>query len=178
MDQNCLGERTVVEFVEGALVAARREAVETHLAGCPACSELVTFAAADLHSASQIRSRPRLPVGGLLAPGARVGRYQILELVGRGGMGEVYAAYHPDLDRKIALKFVHESGPGTDERQARLLREARSIARLKHPNVVTVYDAGTAADRVFVAMEFVDGMTVDRWLTASSRRSSPSSRTS
>jgi len=49
------------------------------------------------------------------------------------------------------------------------LREARSIARLKHPNVVTVYDAGTAADRVFVAMEFVDGMTVDRWLTASSR---------
>jgi formylglycine-generating enzyme required for sulfatase activity len=169
MDQDCLGERTVVEFVEGALVAARRQAVETHLAGCSACSELVTFAAADLHSNSQIRSRPRLPRSGLLAPGARVGRYQILELVGRGGMGEVYAAYHPDLDRKIALKFVHESGPDTEERQARLLREARSIARLSHPNVVTVYDAGTVADRVFVAMEFVDGMTVDRWLAAASR---------
>src|SRR6185503_17987300 len=104
-----------------------------------------------------------------LPAGTRVGRYQILERVGRGGMGEVYAAYHPDLDRRIALKFVHESGLETEERQARLLREARAIARLSHPNVIAVHDAGTVEDRVYVAMEFVDGLTIDRWLAAAKR---------
>ena len=94
---------------------------------------------------------------GSLHPGSRVDRYQILGRVGRGGMGEVYAAYHPDLDRRIALKVVHEPGPGTAERRARLLREARAIARLSHPNVVAVHDAGTFGDRVYIAMEFVDG---------------------
>ena len=102
-------------------------------------------------------------------PGARVGRYQILGALGRGGMGEVYAAYHPDLDRRIALKVVQGLGGNTGERRARLLREARAIARLSHPNVVTVHDAGTFGDRVFIAMELIDGRTIDQWLRAERR---------
>ena len=101
------------------------------------------------------------PFVGQLQPGARVGRYQILGAVGRGGMGEVYAAYHPDLDRRIALKVVHGLDGGSGERRVRLLREARAIARLSHPNVVTVHDAGTFGDRVFIAMELIDGQTID-----------------
>ncbi len=93
---------------------------------------------------------------GQLQPGARVGRYQVLGAVGRGGMGEVYAAYHPDLDRRIALKVVQGFGQRTGERRLRLLREARAIARLSHPNVITVHDAGTFGDRVFIAMELVE----------------------
>ena len=84
-------------------------------------------------------------------------------------MGEVYAAYHPDLDRRIALKVVNEAGADESERRARLLREARAIARLSHPNVVAVHDTGTLGDRVFIAMEFVDGQTVDEWLRAAPR---------
>jgi eukaryotic-like serine/threonine-protein kinase len=109
------------------------------------------------------------PFVGRLLPGSRVDRYQILGAIGRGGMGEVYAAYHPDLDRRIALKVVHESGAGAPEKRARLLREARAIARLSHPNVVTVYDAGTFGDRVYIAMEFIDGDTTDAWLRAEPR---------
>jgi len=170
----CLTESTVLAFVEGGLAAPRRSEVEVHLARCSACSELVTWTASEA-SASAGTEAPGVAAARLaraltpLEPGARVGRYQILGSVGRGGMGEVYAAYHPDLDRRIALKVVHESGGETAEQQARLLREARSIARLSHPNVIAVYDAGTVADRVYVAMEFVEGVTMDRWLAAEPR---------
>jgi tetratricopeptide (TPR) repeat protein len=84
-------------------------------------------------------------------------------------MGEVYAAYHPELDRRIALKVVGESSANGHEHRARLLREARAIARLSHPNVIAVHDAGTVGDRVYIAMEFVEGETVDAWLRAQSR---------
>jgi tetratricopeptide (TPR) repeat protein/predicted Ser/Thr protein kinase len=103
-----------------------------------------------------------------LERGASIGRYTILSLVGHGGMGEVYAAYDPELDRKIALKLLR--GRGTDARaRTRLLREAKAIARLSHPNVVVVHDAGTFDGRVFIAMEHIDGQTLKEWLAAAPR---------
>jgi tetratricopeptide (TPR) repeat protein/tRNA A-37 threonylcarbamoyl transferase component Bud32 len=143
--------------------------VVAHLDACRSCAELTVLAAADLARQSRPPGEEAAPFIGALLPGSRVDRYQILNAVGRGGMGEVYAAYHPDLDRRIALKVVAESGADSTERRARLLREARAIARLSHPNVVTVYDAGTVDDRVYIAMEFVEGMTVDAWLRAKPR---------
>jgi serine/threonine protein kinase len=113
---------------------------------------------------------PADPDGGRLARGAPIGRYVVTELVGRGGMGEVYLAYDPQLDRRIALKILHER-PGADEARARarLLREAKSLARLSHPNVVVLHDAGELDGRVFLAMEFVDGETLETWLTRAPR---------
>src|SRR5678815_840068 len=165
MNTNCLDESHVLAFIDGTVSDDDRVRIESHLVSCSACSELVTHAAAD--HADRGRGLATRPFIGRLAPGSRVARYQILGFVGRGGMGEVYAAYHPDLDRRIALKIGHDYGVGIEERQARLLREARSIARLSHPNVVPVYDAGTAADRVYVAMEFIEGPTLDRRLRGS-----------
>src|SRR4051812_16646853 len=111
-----------------------------------------------------------LPIDSASTPlgrGAIIGRYLILGLVGRGGMGEVYAAYDPELDRKVAVKLLRvKAGNGvtmTEGRQ-RTLREAQAIARLSHPNVVVAYDVGTFEDKVFIAMEFVDGNTVTFWL--------------
>ena len=169
MEQECLTEGTVIEFVDGVISPAARSVVEAHVAACRACNELVVEAAAALRDGTRPLAAIGRPPASRLPAGSRVGRYQILDRVGRGGMGEVYAAYHPDLDRRIALKVVHESGVAAADRQARLLREARAIARLSHPNVVAVYDAGTVADRVYFAMEFVEGMTIDRWLAAAGR---------
>ena len=102
-----------------------------------------------------------------LGRGSIIGRYVVLGLVGRGGMGEVYAAFDPELDRKVAVKLLRvKAGNGvtmTEGRQ-RTLREAQAIARLSDPNVVVVYDVGTFEDKVFIAMEFVDGNTVTFWL--------------
>jgi eukaryotic-like serine/threonine-protein kinase len=108
-----------------------------------------------------------LPViGGVLQRGDALGRYTVLEHLGSGAMGLVYAAYDSTLDRRVAIKLLH-ARPGHEEgsrRAKRLLREAQAMAQLTHPNVVTVHDVGTADGRVFLAMEHVQGVTLTRWL--------------
>ncbi len=110
-------------------------------------------------------------VGSPLARGENLARYVILGCLGVGGMGVVYAAYDPQLDRKIAVKvlrqrFFSDADGGTSRR--RLLREAQALARLAHPNVVAVFDAGVIDgpdddDQIFVAMEFVAGRDLREW---------------
>ena len=103
-------------------------------------------------------------------PTQRVGRFVLLEQVGAGAMGRVYAAYDPELDRKIALKLIRSTEPSAmGQRRARLLREAKSMARLSHPNVLPVYDAGVHGEEVFIAMEFVRGGTLRQWLKQEER---------
>ena len=104
-----------------------------------------------------------------LRRGATVDRYVVLGQLGRGGMGVVYAAYDPELDRRVALKFLHpraaRSGD-TDAVVARILREAQAMARLSHPNVVPVHDVGRHQDGIFIAMGLVEGETLKQWLGA------------
>src|SRR6185436_18791197 len=107
-----------------------------------------------------------------LARGSSIGRYIVLAMVGRGGMGEVYAAYDPELDRKVAVKLLRVkpgNGVSLAEGRTRTLREAQAIARLSHPNVVVAYDVGTFEDKVFIAMEYVEGNTVTYWLKVQER---------
>lgn len=99
--------------------------------------------------------------GVTLSPGTPVGRYVILDQVGRGGMGEVYSAFDPQLDRRIALKFLR--GAGSEDAE-RLLEEARTLAQLSHPNVLPVFDVGTFGASTFIATEFVQGGTLREWL--------------
>jgi len=171
----CLDEDTVLGFVDGQLDPDQRSTAESHLASCASCSDLVAATAGADPSRLSIGDDPsgELTASGPgLARGAAVGRYMILDAVGRGGMGEVYAAYDPQLDRKVALKLLHEQagrGPSARAARARLLREAKTIARLSHPNVVVVHDAGEIDGRVFIAMEFIDGQTLGAWLTAAPR---------
>jgi len=104
----------------------------------------------------------------LLAVGAKIGRYVALDRLGAGGMGIVYAAHDPELDRKIVLKLLHpglaSSSAAMSTGRARLLREAQAMARLSHANVVAIHDVGTFGDEVFIAMDFVDGVTLSQWL--------------
>ena len=103
--------------------------------------------------------------GGPVEP-VRVGRFEILERIGSGAMGVVYQARDPELDRIVALKLLHPSTSdhAVDARTKMLLREARAMAKLAHPNVVTVHEVGTFEGRVFIAMERVDGGTLRQWM--------------
>jgi tetratricopeptide (TPR) repeat protein/tRNA A-37 threonylcarbamoyl transferase component Bud32 len=103
------------------------------------------------------------PSEGPLQPGATVGRYVILSALGTGAMGVVFAAYDPQLDRKVALKLLKPRGRGRERARQRLHREAQTLAKLNHRNVVTVHDVGVHDGRVFVAMEFIEGRTLRAW---------------
>jgi serine/threonine protein kinase/tetratricopeptide (TPR) repeat protein len=94
--------------------------------------------------------------------GALLGRYVVLDKLGAGAMGVVFAAYDPQLDRKVALKLLLSSGQ--DSAQIRLQREAQALAKLDHPNVVAVHDVGVHEQQLFVAMEFVEGRDLGAWL--------------
>ena len=106
-----------------------------------------------------------------LEDGAALGRYVVQRELGGGGMGTVYAAFDPELNRKVALKLVRpEAGKlDSNEGRLRLLREAQAMAQLSHPNVIAVYDVGTFGYQVFIAMEYVEGSTLTKWLAEKKR---------
>ncbi len=131
-----------------------KAAYERHVGECEACATLAALMGA---------------LDSDLRRGTRVGRYEILNRLGAGAMGTVYAANDPALDRKIALKLIRAKVAGP-ELEERLLREAKAMARLSHPDVIAVYDAGRDGDRLFIAMELVEGGTLREWL-AERRRS-------
>src|SRR5947207_2924201 len=96
---------------------------------------------------------PTADRGGPHPSGTRIGRYVVRKRLGAGGMGIVYEAWDPDLGRRVALKLIHADKSGSKpEASARLLREAQTMARLSHPNIVTVHDVGAIEGDVFIAM--------------------------
>ncbi len=97
-----------------------------------------------------------------LARGARIGEYEIIERLGAGGMGEVYRAYDAKLDRFVALKILHD-GPG-GHTNARILREARAVSALDHPNICTIYEVGNFDGRPYLAMEYIAGRPLNEIL--------------
>jgi len=100
----------------------------------------------------------------LPARGSLLGRYSLLRKLGEGGMGVVYSAYDEELDRRVAIKLLRVQHDADANAASRMLREAQAMAQLSHPNVVQVYDAGTLAGQLFLAMEFVHGQTLRAWL--------------
>ncbi len=94
-------------------------------------------------------------------PNVTIGRYRVLRVLGVGGMGVVYEAHDPELDRKVAIKVLHADATESGETASRRLRrEAQAMAKLSHPNLVPVFDVGTCQGRVYLAMEHVSGETL------------------
>ncbi len=98
------------------------------------------------------------------APKLRVGRYIVQSRLGWGGMGSVYAAHDPDLDRPVAIKVLRTRLRSSAQAASRLLREAQAMARLSHPHVVEVYEVGEYDGQVFIAMELLEGVPLSTWL--------------
>ncbi|MBV1857543.1 MAG: protein kinase [Nannocystaceae bacterium] len=117
------------------------------------------------HLESQMAlARARSKLLGKPATPAVIGRYEVIDRLGAGGMGIVYSARDPDLDRIVAVKVLRSRLIPDSQGRSRLVREAQALAKLSHPNVVHVYEVGRDSGQVFIAMEFVKGRTLSKWV--------------
>ena len=166
--RNCIDDNALVEFVEGTLPAEDSKRIESHVLRCVPCRRRLIAVGT---SPSRIAAAPTAPAGVgahlTLQPGTRVGRFEVRHEIGRGGMGIVFAARDPQLERSVALKLLHSASANAEQTvqaQERLLAEARAMARLGHSNIITVYEAGTFRHETYIAMELVQGETLNNWL--------------
>ncbi len=141
---DCPGRDQLEAFSRGELPPDEGFRVREHAAACDVCTAQLER----LESAAPVR---------------RVGRYVLVAELGRGGMGSVHRAFDPRLERSVAVKLLRSDRRSAKENQA-LLAEARAMARLAHPNLVTVFDSGEEGEDVYIAMEHVTGPTLADWL--------------
>ncbi len=99
-----------------------------------------------------------------LTNGTKLGPYEILSPLGAGGMGEVYRAKDTKLDRQVAIKVLPADVASSRERLQRFEREAKTVAALNHPNIVTIFGIEESGGHRFIAMELVEGETLDRMI--------------
>jgi serine/threonine protein kinase/tetratricopeptide (TPR) repeat protein len=156
----CLTENDAIACAQREGDPQERERWYAHIDACPECRQLVSLLASGSdgeHGDGQPAMR--------FYPGRDVGRFQLRQPVGVGGMAVVFEAYDPVLHRSVAIKLLRLEAV-SDRRVAheRLVRESRALARLNHPNVVSVHEAGISGDDVYIAMEFVAGTNVAEWI--------------
>lgn len=142
-----------MQLAEGLLTGSERVALDRHLDGCAECSQLVGHLARFAAPA-----RPAPP------------RYRVIRQIGAGAMGVVWEAEDTNLKRKVALKFVRPEGADNRALRKRLLREARALAAVRHPNVVSLFDAGEADDEVCLVLELIEGTNARVWGQTQQRR--------
>lgn len=147
----CPDDNALQGYAEGTLDSATSAAVERHIARCQACRRLVFLILPDADPPP-------------LRQPTQLGRYTIIEPLGQGGMGVVYAAHDPELNREVAVKVITAKRAASRWHRRALVREATAMARLSHPNIVQVFDVDTRGDRIFIAMELVRGQTLRQHL--------------
>jgi tetratricopeptide (TPR) repeat protein len=189
----CLEDQQVAALAEGSAPAADRAHWLGHTEGCQRCREVVAAAIrahrdrsgggrplangtggapTELARRSLGETEPARPAAlrAQLGAGDAIGRYRITRVLGAGGMGVVYEARDPELDRLLAIKLLRDGASGADTGlTARLVREAKALAALAHPNVVAIHDVGEHAGCPFLAMEYIRGTTLREWLPAEPR---------
>ena len=145
---DCPRDEELAAWLSGELEVDSAAQLESHLSDCPSCREVALG-----------QAPPQLEAGAL------VGRYRLERHVGAGSMGIVWAARDEVLGRPVALKLLRPLSLHANDGRApeRLLREAQALARLQHPNVIAVYDAGSIGGRSFLVMELFDGLPLRQW---------------
>ncbi len=153
----CLDEATLVRISLGDRTDSEFASLDAHLDQCADCRRVVAAATSE----ETIPSTQTYPA---IAPGTVIGRYVVEGLLGVGGMGIVYAVRDTALNRPVALKVLRAGNDAVSN--ARLAREAQTMAQLSHPNLVPVFELGEWEGRVYLAMELIDGLSFDAWRKA------------
>lgn len=155
-----LSDDDVARLAAGTLSRQDSQRFNAHAMGCDDCSARLERALATSSSSGAPTTAAPAPASGAVE---RIDRYILLGEVGRGGMGRVFRAFDPRLERTVAVKLLRAERQDARDR-AQLIGEAQTLAKLSHPNLVTVFDAGEANGTVFLAMEYLQGETLAEWL--------------
>ncbi len=172
----------LLDYVEGELAADQTRLVSEHLEQCPACAaryretralvgDLGAARGAEQSAWDSQRTRPLPARPAALENHSRLGDFEILEELGRGGMGVVYRARQVSLNRIVALKLLSAGLVQSERSVARFMREAQAAARLHHTNIVPIYAQGREGDYFYYAMELVEGESLDQVLRREMRSS-------
>jgi eukaryotic-like serine/threonine-protein kinase len=152
VSDRCPDENVLGRLIDGELSEPERSAIEHHAGGCASCAAL-------LETCAQTRPPREVPA-----------RYALIRQLGAGAMGEVWEARDATLDRRVALKLLRPEARADRAFQARLVREARALAQVRHPAVIAVYDLEqTAGGELLLALELVAGATAREWCAAARR---------
>jgi tRNA A-37 threonylcarbamoyl transferase component Bud32 len=182
---DCLGAATILGIARGTLDAEASGHASAHCAACPACHELVAAVTPEVevlsreveHGPPEITCithvMPRATGSGdttrVFEEGTTFDDYEIVRLLARGGMGEVYLAHDTKLHRRVALKVITNEQLSAPSAIERFMREARTTARVNHPNIVTIHSVGEHAGVPYLALEYVPGDSLRRWMRAKPR---------
>jgi tRNA A-37 threonylcarbamoyl transferase component Bud32 len=159
----CPDWQTISGYLAGRLADAEFVTIERHFGSCPACQAMVDRAPASDSVGECLQTVVMQAAEDGAALGATIDQYEIIRVLGCGGMGVVYRARHLYLGHEVALKCLSHARAGTPESQDRFLQEIRGAAALAHPNIVRVEHAGKSADgRLFLVMELLHGKTLDQ----------------
>ncbi|WP_394844441.1 serine/threonine-protein kinase [Pendulispora brunnea] len=167
----CPSHEELLALAEGALDEASQVSIQAHVAECASCKRARERLASQSAPSQTLTSHARSPAdrpgrhrradSATIQPGTYVGRYLVIDLIGTGGMGSVYRAYDPKLNRNVAVKLIRvRSSDAEDAPRPRLLREAQALAKVVHPHVVSIFDVGEFSEQVFFAMELIEGSTL------------------
>lgn len=161
------------QFVRGEIGGGAHASLSEHVASCSTCRESAAEMAENLRVAAALRGRRErspdaaggFPACGSAPPAPVLDNFEVLREIGRGGMGVVYEAEQRRPPRRVALKLIHAAGAGHSQVERLFQREARALARLRHPHIAAIYEAGRTADgRSYFAMELVAGVALGVWL--------------
>lgn len=165
----CPSADALLDFAAQKLLPARARAMRSHLQVCASC-RLVLASARECDLPDEMAETVLGPVVG--AEGAvpvlsNIGRFEIIDILGSGASGIVYSARDPELERLVAIKLLAGSDAKTSEQRAMLTQEAQAMAKVRHENVVIIYEVGVLDEQVYLVMELVDGMPLGKWLEGS-----------
>ncbi len=156
---DCPDENQFVALLQGQLSPQEVQRLEEVMDRCVYCSELMIEIAQTMRPQEEPSTPEQRPL--------RIGRYHLEGLLGTGGMGVVYAAQDQELGRKVAIKLLRPDVTDPelrDAHKARMIQEARLLASLSHPHILTIYEVGTWNEQIFMAIQYVDGLNLRQWL--------------
>ena len=164
--RGCVNEDEALAYLRGAVSTDTRRLIDEHVRACSICLELMLVLDSDrTHGVGRAMS----PSGPLPEPFEELPNYRVLEEIGSGSMGIIYAAYDLELERRVALRVVRQNLAASSDR---IRRQAQAMARLSHPNVVTIYGVHTLSNNgIVIAMEYVSGKSLKEWIRSPPRMS-------